>query len=230
MDYDVRSLRDIQSRAWIGQLEQLHEAIERSIRSIDEDTESITYDEDYPYDLDFGDEQEQIEGLLGVAFVAAQVYLTTVRTSMLRASELSQKKKGSPLSFITDPNNGGYSIFDCDNPVEPKSGRRYIIVVNAVANYWKHHDEWSERLDMAQGREFGETLLPRWDTSAVKSGERKTIEIVTAIGMWPNRSINMQVAALTLGIAELWDLSPLRKSLDDWARCLLKRAHKELDT
>ena len=225
MDYKVTSILAIQSRAWIGQLEQLHEAIERSIRSICEDTESIDYDEDYPYDLDFGDKQEQIEGLLGIAFVAAQVYLTTVRTSMLRASELSQKKKGSPLSFITNANNGGYSIYDCDNPVEPKSGCPYIKVVNAVANYWKHHDEWSELLDMAQWIEFDETPVPRWDTSAAKSGGRKTIEIVTAIGMWPNRSINMQVAAGTLGIAELSDLSPLRKNLYDWARCLLKRAH-----
>ena len=93
--------------------------------------------------------------------------------------------------------------------------------MNAVANYWKHHDEWPERVDQARSIEFGETPVPHWDTSKVNKGEQKTIELVTAIGMWPNRSINMQVAADALGIAELWDLSPLRKNLDDWARCLL---------
>lgn len=228
MERDVRGLWAIQSLTWIGQLGQLHEPIERSIRSMYEDTESITYDEAYPYDSDFGDEQERIEDLLGVAFVAAQVYLTTVRTSMLRRSEILQKRKGSPLSFITDPK--AYDIFNCDNPTEPKSQQSYVRVVNAVANYWKHHDEWPERVDQARSIEFGETPVPRWDISKVNKGAQTTIELVTAIEMWPNRSINMQVAADALGIVELWDLSPLRKNLDDWARCLLKRAHEELRT
>jgi hypothetical protein len=174
--------------------------------------------DDYPFD--FEDEWEQIEDLMGMAFVAAQTHLTNVRTSMMQLSKSLQKRRSAPQEFITHPK--AFDLFDHDNPIEPKSGRSYVRVVNAAANYWKHHDEWPVKYVSVQWEDGDEVLVRRWDIDKANNDTQKTMEIVTAIGMRPGES-NMQCAASTLGIFDLWDLSPLRKTLKDWGECLLRR-------
>jgi len=107
------------------------------------------------------------------------------------------------------------------NPIDPKSGQPFVKVVNAVANYWKHHDDWPKQYVREQLKGVGEVAACRWDTSKINDRDRKTMEIVTSIGMRPD-GLNMQAAASALGISELWDLSPLRKVLEDWVRSLLE--------
>ncbi|MGE0131317.1 MAG: hypothetical protein AB7U82_24820 [Blastocatellales bacterium] len=225
MDYEIdydKMFRDVAlSRVSIDRLERLHDPVEQEIRSVYRYMESRVDTDEDQFD-DFGDELEQIEDLLGIAFVAAQVYLTTVRTSMVRLSKDLRK----PPGVLGD--DKAYTIFDyvddegLVNPIEPKSGLRFVRVVNAVANYWKHQDEWPTRLMPVQLDNKDEAMARHWDTSKVShKNQSDTIRIVTSIGMQPG-DLNMQVAASALGISDLWDLSPLRKVLEDWACSVLK--------
>lgn len=67
--------------------------------------------------------------------------------------------------------------------------------MNAVANYWKHHDEWPEKYVPAHWPGVGEVRERRWDIANANKDTQKTIEIVTAIGMRPD-GLNMQAAAV----------------------------------
>jgi len=97
----------VQNQVSIDRLERLHGPFEQEIRSICRYIEScIDADEDL---FDFGDEQEQIEDLLGIAFIATQTYITTVRTSMVGLSKALRK----PLGFLGD--DKAYAIFSYDN-------------------------------------------------------------------------------------------------------------------
>jgi hypothetical protein len=86
------------SRMAIDRLERLHNSIEQEIRSISENIDSILDDGEF-YAL-IQDECEQIEELLGIAFVIAQGYLTSVRTALAQASVFLQKRMGTPLTFV----------------------------------------------------------------------------------------------------------------------------------
>jgi hypothetical protein len=133
------------------------------------------------------------------------------------------------IAFVTD--DDAFNLFGLtdveafDNPLKPKSKSNCpISVVNAVANYWKHHDEWLEKYVPVPLEDGNEVLERCWDIDKEKkSSTRDTIEIVRAIGMRPGGP-NMQCAASALGIpiSSLWDLSPLRKTLKDWGECLLR--------
>lgn len=215
IDYDKMFRYGARSRVSVDRLARLHAPFEQEIRSICRYIGSCE-DADEGWFDDFGDEQEQIEDLLGIAFVAAQAYLTTVRTSMAWLSKALQ----NPSGFLDD--NKPSAIFDyvdnegLVNPIEPKSGVRFVKVVNAVANYWKHHDEWPEQLVPVQLDGVGEVMARRWDTSKVQRKDRlEMFTIVNSIGMQPG-DLNMQAAASALGVSELWDLSPLRKALENW--------------
>lgn len=81
-------------------------------------------------------------------------------------------------------------------------------VVNAVANYWKHHDEWMTASVMLKNNGFG----LEWDTSTMKSSEKQTVEIVESIGMEASSTGNIRTAAKAIGITDSFnDLSPLRE-------------------
>lgn len=208
-------LEGIRSRMETSRLERLHFSIESEIRSISEYVNSLP--DDAESDAFAQDECEQIEDLLGIAFVVAQTYLTSVRTALVRASSYLRK----PLSFIG--NGEGHSLYALENPIEPISGRPSIEVVNAIANYWKHHEEWQ-----VQWPKLVDNLWESyWDNSKGSKGTKKAIEIAHAIGMRPSSSGNMRVAVSTLGVSKLYDLAPLRHILKNWADCLFEKVKPE---
>jgi hypothetical protein len=203
-------------------LERLHHAIESEISACSNriDDVAASGDEDC---LEFAtdEECEATEQLLGLAFVAAQSFITAFRTEVAKVARISWKKFGVKLSFTTDEK--AYNIFRL-SPMLPAAPTFSIIeAINAVANYWKHGEEWSTVLVSS-----GKWGKPVWDTASLRGNEKRTIEIVTALGLCPNSTGNLRTAAKALGVVEFDDLGVLRRVLRTWASDLKLQAATEL--
>jgi len=75
--------------------------------------------------------REHAEPLLGLGFVAAQVYAHGTWTDLNRI----RSSRGKPKLNKGD-------CYKCDS-IKLQGTVTRIEVINAVANYFKHHDEWS---------------------------------------------------------------------------------------
>lgn len=75
---------------------------------------------------------ENTEPILGFGFIAAQTYALGTWT------DLNKIRKSSGKPSVTK-----FDCYTCD-PISIKGGPTRIEVINAIANYFKHHDEWSQ--------------------------------------------------------------------------------------
>lgn len=64
---------------------------------------------------------DRMEGVIGLGFVACQQYI-----------------------HATYPHLGKKKSAAIQSPPKHSSGRPVAEIINAAANFWKHHDEWSE--------------------------------------------------------------------------------------
>jgi len=172
-------------------------------------------------DSTIDDECERIEELLGLAFGATQSYITTFRTRIATLSNACKEDFGQGLSFSTNPK--GFDVLQRGDPFRVGVPYSTVQVVNAIANYWKHQEDWPLR-EEKQGR----WLRSVWDAAGVTPIERRTIEIVTAIGMTPLSTGNLRLAAEILGATDYRDLSQIRTKVTDWAEALYQDARLEL--
>jgi hypothetical protein len=200
-----------------GALERLHGAIEKeitaAIRRIDRAAKSGN--PDYQ-DVVADEESNFIEELLGLAFVAMQTYLTTVRTSLDRLSR-AYRDLGHPLTFPSDRR-----IFDMGEPLRSGSPLTAIRAIYEVANYWKHQDEWDIGEELC-----GRRWKPIWKPG--KNSERRTIEVIRSLEMTPGSTGNLRSAAEALDATDYKDLSALRSKLRRWTDMLYQRVYSEIN-
>ncbi len=131
-------------------LERLHRAVEREIRAASRAIQRATRNEDLVEAI-MGDEILTIEELLGLAFVAAQSFITLIRTELIAVNNVHLRYLKSPLSFA---GSNGYDALKLA-PMLPAANCSEVEAINAVANYWKHSEEWpvSEAKSGTQVRE-----------------------------------------------------------------------------
>ncbi len=80
--------------------------------------------------------------------------------------------------------------------VHDGTGLTTIVLIDAVANYFKHHYEWPDE----------------WTGS---SRAHATIDIVRKLGFEPNHEGNLSHAVRELGMTES-DLSPMSTMIQEW--------------
>jgi hypothetical protein len=80
-------------------------------------------------------QREYAEPIVGMAFVATQAYIIGVVADVGRAKG---KRDNELRKFVKDKKIGFYS--DDHHPTADNQSR--ILIINAAANYYKHHDEW----------------------------------------------------------------------------------------
>jgi len=215
--YIALRLMEIKTRG--ETLERLHQAIETEITAslITMQKSAASENDDF---IESITEEEclAIEELLGLAFVAAQSFINAIRTELIIVAKISAHEFGASLSFALEP-----KAYDALK-LPPMLGATYSAVqaVNAVANYWKHSEEWPVRDETSGGR-----IREVWDFGALRGNEKTTVEIVTALGLVPNSSGNLRKGAKALGVREFDDLSPIRSVLSGWSTELLKKARTE---
>jgi hypothetical protein len=229
---DIKSvcLAMVRTHIPVRWLERLHMTLEREVQAVSGHVQSLDIEqvnhEAWELDAIAEEETEHIERLLGIAIVASQSYLTSVRTAVARASALLTKWRGSPLQFVaTDPK--AYSIFGVDCPSEKRSGFPVIQVINAIANCWKHNEEWPTR-NVA----VGDVIESQWnpDADGLRSNERDTIKIVSALGLSRFDSGNLRQAVARLGVVQHDNLAPIRDVLEGWGERILERTKSALES
>jgi hypothetical protein len=217
-------LRLVQLTGETDAIERLHAAIQRQIAASSRriDRAKASGDDEY-LDAIVDDECDHIEELLGMAFVAAQTFITRFRTRLAWASNIVKDEFGAGLSFATPPK--AYEVLARGRALPVGSGQSVIEVVNAVANYWKHQEDWPTREEAKGGR-----MITVWNVKShsLRKQERRTIEVVSSIGMKPGSTGNLRTAAEVFGVTEYADLSPIRQELKVWADDLLEATRLEI--
>jgi hypothetical protein len=197
-------------------LERLHRAIEREIRAASRAIQRASRDGDLVEAI-VGEEALAVEELLGLAFVAAQSFITLIRTELIAVNKSHLLYLGSPLTFASDA-----KAYDALKIGSMLTGAKCseVEAINAIANYWKHSEEWPVVQTFRR-------LPEEWDLNAFQANHKRTVQIVIALGLKPDSDGNLRRAAKALGVADFEDLSPLRDILKSWATELLKKARVE---
>jgi hypothetical protein len=127
--------------------------------------------------------KEEAEGILGIAFIAAQAYITGVVADFNEAN--INYKKDSKFKLLSS-----YSELVKENVTS-------VQLIDTVANYYKHNDEWSN-----------------WE---VNNRNKHTIEILIACGITINTEFPCYEAATILWPEnEIKELSNLLNILVAW--------------
>lgn len=117
---------------------------------------------------------EVISVLLGAAFVIAQATITQVVALAKRARRLAGEPAWLPSSKA--------DLMRIGSSVNEQTGQTEIVVVYALANYFKHRDEWPED----------------WNTADATRQQAQTIDIVRKLGLSPDNFDNLHLAASVL--------------------------------
>ncbi len=205
-------------------IDRLHAGIEEEIRAAAQRTCDAEARCDPEYlDAVTDDECNRVEELLGLAFVAAQMFITRFRSRVDWASSVTQEQFGKRLSFASHAKE--YDVLARGHPLKVNPAYTTIEVIHAVANYWKHEEDWPTREEARDGR-----LIIVWDdgSKSLRTNEKRTIEIAVSIGMVSGSTGNLRTAAKVLGVTDYANLSPIREELKDWAHSLYAMACSEI--
>lgn len=156
------------------------------------------------YSVEQEHHMEMISLLIGSGFVLAQVAIT--QTAAL-AKKLSQHV-GKPKWL---PHHRG-DILQTAATFHVTTRLSDLVIIDAVANYFKHHHEWP--LD--------------WNLDDVKEGPRSTIQIAQALGFSPkNHEGNLQIALGSLGLSER-SMRSLASGIQEWRERLAEFLRERL--
>ena len=216
--------------AKIEMLEAVHHPIEGEIkRALDEIRRAgRTGSEEYAEHVS-ETSRLLIEELLGVAMAAAQVFLTAVRTRFVALARAYYQEFGMELTLggmTFRANRGeidGYRLFKLTGRLSTQVPFTPIEAINAVANYWKHHEEWPKTLKLDD-----EWRAIVWDDGKAKAIQKRAIQIVGALGMASSGVWNLQKAVKALGVRRNHDLTPVRRRLQVWAKSILKETEVQI--
>jgi len=164
------------------------------------------YDAEYIAEL-VDEERTEIEVLLGCGFVAAQSEITRI-VSRVKWLHDRVKRDGHRLTGTTAEKHGMFKAF---SPPVGRTAHAQIEVINAFANYFKHHEEWG----------------PKWK-KATRKDAKKTIEIVKALGAAENSSDNCRKGLAALGIDQVSEAYTIAKIIARWQGDLLAAYREEL--
>jgi hypothetical protein len=132
----------------------------------------------------------KVEMLLGAALVVCQAKMTSVLEAWAYVQlHKTGNRPNSKSALNYGPTLNGYSK---------------AALVWAIANYFKHHDEWDRS---------------EWQNPFGRSA--RTIPLIQAIGLHEdNEGNNLRLAAEHLGAGDGYDVMAFSKIIDDWVKAL----------
>jgi hypothetical protein len=169
----------------------LHETVSKVNDRIDKLPSNAEWASDEAYA-----ESETVEGLIGTAFVLYQTYLTSVVSSV----------KGLATDGYAGAPSKKVDVLRLESaPITAAVSYSRMEVVNAVANYFKHRDEWPA------------------DWSAATGQTKDTVDVISAIGLSSNEHFNLMKAAKALGDDAFDGTCPLVREMQSWREAVLKK-------
>jgi hypothetical protein len=182
----LERLRD-EYRAEQNNLQRLLDPIEQELTEIDAQLAGLTPPSDehelWSYEAYREGKGDETEGLLAVAFVVAQTHVTQVVSRTLRVLE-SAKLAGQTLNVFGPPSTkvSRYHILRTASELVPGTTYTQVEVLEAFANYFKHHEEW------------------RGDWAKLKDDKaQKTANVIVAAGAKKGSAANFRSGAEALG-------------------------------
>jgi hypothetical protein len=148
-----------------------------------------------------------IENMIGTAFVLCQTFITLIVSEIWKLHETC---KSISISLTTTTQNKN-DILVYSSPQIGKSGVTPIQVMNAMANYFKHHEEWHGSWAKPSSKQMADTVTI---LQAIEIGEGS----ITA-----NR-----YAIKILGVADGHSLDDLNTGLTKWMNALYDAYDLEL--
>lgn len=139
--------------------------------------------------------------LIGASFVLGQAAIAQAVSIATKINELAGRPSWLP--------HGRAALMSTAAPVHDGTGLSTIVLIDAVANYFKHHYEWP---DAWEGSARGQT----------------TIDIVRRLGFEPKSEDNLPHAVRELGMTES-DLSPMPMLIQEWREHLAEYLRNQLD-
>jgi hypothetical protein len=162
-------------------------SLSQGLKNIERDLEESERSSELFFDADMA--LEHADGLFGIAFVTAQTYITGVVSDTNRVAK-------SDIQFKKDQLLRNYS--DCLSGLTVTK----LEFCNAMANYFKHHDEWAS-----------------WSGIGYS---QKTITILRTVGIREDDSYPCVSAANVLLSKDDWDLAPLLQMLSSWRKVAIE--------
>lgn len=149
---------------------------------------------------------EEIGLLIGAAFVLGQAMITQTISIIKKIQELTSQTSGLP--------DGKATILCFRASSNERSGISHPCIVDLAANYFKHHNEWSEGWALCDGRGL----------------QKRTIEGCLAVGMSPRRDVtdNMFAALNALGNHSN-SVQSIQASIEQWREGLARHLYAALE-
>jgi hypothetical protein len=161
-------------------------------------------------DLFTDDERDIIENLLGTAFVVCQGRVTSVVSAAIDLVKYCSKKG---LPFAAYPGEKR-AILKLDAPLGAGAAASFtrIQVIDAIANYFKHRDEWKGV-----------------DWTKLNETSRRTADIIVAAGLQTGSTGNLRRGAIALGNVDLKSMSVFVSIVDEWTQDVIARTKTALN-
>lgn len=205
-------------------LERIHHALEAEIARGERRLQKAEREGNREiYDWLVDDECDQVEELLGIAFVAGQPYINRIRTHLFSINTACQEDfQGRQLSFFGSSKKAA----DLLKRGESVPGKAVSLVeaIYAVGNFWKHSDEWP-RCEQKNNKRIAQV----WDRTRMKDVQKTTFDVIMTLGLVLGSTGNLRTAAKAIGIKEYGNLAPMRKALGAWAQDIHETATRELE-
>ena len=169
--------------------ERLFHALSDAIKAIQQEIDEA--EEDYQIERGL----DHTENLLGIAFIVAQTYIVGVVSETLRIVKPTLKPtKESLLRDYSDQISGSSST--------------QMELCNAIANYFKHHDEWAN-----------------W---SVPGRHRRTVAVLVSVGIQEDEAFPCAKAAEILSINSAdAGLEPLLTLITQWRQIVIQANRRE---
>ena len=139
--------------------------------------------------FDAGFQLEHAESIFSIVFITAQTYIVGVVEDINKICESNGKAKLNKIDCYNDDSS----------PLGSRISR--ILLINAVANYCKHHDEW--------GKTWNRNL---------------TVNTLSAVGITENTEFPCYEAAAKLfGDDKMWNFENLLVLISNWRKYILSK-------
>lgn len=147
---------------------------------------------------------EKISLLIGSVFVLGQAALTEAVAIVRSLRAMAGEPPWLPASRD--------EILQIGSTIHAATGLSEIVLIDAVANYFKHHHEWPKD----------------WAAEGAKGLERRTIEFVLALGFTPgDHQNNLEAALHGLGVNSS-TMGSLASKIQRWRETLAQSIRSDL--
>ena len=154
---------------------------------------------------------ETIESLLGSAFVVCQTHITRVVADIRTLHRLaSNGAEGRPAVELATTTAHKREVILFGSPRIDGTNITEVQAMDALANYFKHRDEW----------------VRDWANLTGQSG--RTVAVIQPIGLEQGASGNLRTGAETLGNVDYVSMTSFVNKLSDWHKHLIDTYKTEL--